>query len=93
MSEKLGSKGSHMRGQVGRVALLLGQGHGLVSLRPILFARRLSLSWPSQDGPPGLSSEAVLNVRLWGRRSSASVPWNLCRPQVSLLKLGRLLCH
>lgn len=35
--EKLGSKGSHMPGQVGRVAVLLGQGHGSVSLRPILF--------------------------------------------------------
>jgi hypothetical protein len=35
--EKLGCKGSHMPGQVGQAAVLLGQGHGSASLRLILL--------------------------------------------------------
>lgn len=103
MFEKLGPKGSHMPGQVGPVARLLGQGHDSVSLRPILFGfgpkpkglGGLAFSgWPGmaqQASPPG--SAECTSVGLWVCHFSAFVPQSLCCPQVSLLKLGWLVCQ
>lgn len=90
-----------MPGQVGRAAVLLGQGHGLVSLRPILFGFGPKpeglggLEFPGcarmahQASPPGDVECTSVGRSLL----SAFGPHNLCCPQVSLLKLGWLVCH